>query len=47
MEVTEDGKQYYLWKFDINNNLNNTLNFSILVSGDKDWSMKAVADSVE
>lgn len=45
MEVTEDGKQYYLWKFDINNNLNNTLNFSILVSGDKDWSMKAVADS--
>lgn len=46
MEVTEDGKQYYLWKFDINNNLNNTLNFSILVSGGKDWTLKAVADSV-
>lgn len=45
MEVTEDGKQYYLWKFDINNNLNNTLNFSILVSGGKDWTLKAVADS--
>lgn len=45
MEVTEDGKQYYLWKFDINNNLNNTLNFSILVSGGKDWILKAVADS--
>lgn len=45
MEVTEDGKQYYLWKFDRNNNLNNTLNFSILVSGGKDWTLKAVADS--
>lgn len=45
MEVDEDGKQYYLWKFDINNNLNNTLNFSILVSGGKDWTLKSVADS--
>lgn len=31
-------QDYYLWKYDINNDLENTLNFSILVSGGNDWT---------
>lgn len=31
-------QDYYLWKYDINNQLENTLNFSVLVSGGNDWT---------
>lgn len=41
MKVGDDN-QYYLWKYDINNNLQNTLNFSVLVSGGGNWTPKAV-----